>query len=211
MRAIIVSGGAMPNTSLIRRYIEDNSILIACDKGIEYTYAEKLVPDIILGDFDSADPSVLNFYRNKAADIRSYPAKKDHTDTELGIMAAEEKGADDIVLLAASGSRIDHTAANIHLLLPLLKKGIRARLADDNNLVELADNRLEVKGCKGAYISLLPLSDTVEGVTSSGLEYPLENDKITKGSSRTVSNVIISDTAYLNIKKGVIMCIIAYD
>lgn len=211
MRAIIVAGGTVKNPEIIKGFANENSIIIACDKGLNYIHKAGLMPDVILGDFDSVDKNILDYYKNKAKDVFAYPVKKDNTDTELGIFAAEDKGADDIVLIGASGTRLDHIIANIQILLPLLKKGIRARLVDENNIVELVSHRLVIENKKGSYISLLPFTETVEGLTTQGLEYALDNKDITVGTSLTVSNVVIADRAEVTLKKGVIISIIAKD
>lgn len=211
MRAVIVSGGSMTKPEMIRKYIDKGSILIACDSGLNYIYTAGLVPDLILGDFDSADTKVLEYYRTMGRETLVFPVRKDSTDTELGIFAAEDKGADDIVLLAATGNRLDHTIANIQILVPLLKKGIRARLIDEHNIAELISDRLTINNKKGSYISLLPLTERVKGITTEGLDYPLENADIDMGTSLTVSNVIISDRAQVSVKSGILLSIIAED
>lgn len=211
MRAVIVSGGSMTKPEMIRKYIDKGSILIACDSGLNYIYTAGLVPDLILGDFDSVDTKVLEYYRTMGRETLVFPVRKDSTDTELGIFAAEDKGADDIVLLAATGNRLDHTIANIQILVPLLKKGIRARLIDEHNIAELISDRLTINNKKGSYISLLPLTERVKGITTEGLDYPLENADIDMGTSLTVSNVIISDRAQVSVKSGILLSIIAED
>jgi thiamine pyrophosphokinase len=211
MRAVIVSGGSMTNTGLIREYLAEDGVLIACDSGLNYVFAEGLIPDIILGDFDSVNKEILNFYKNKGCEIVTYPVKKDNTDTELGIFEAEKRGADDIVLLAASGSRLDHTIANIHILVPLVKKGLRARLIDEHNILEPIADRLTFENLNGSYVSLLPLTESAYGVTTHGFEYPLDNAEVTMGTSLTVSNVIVRDDARVSVNGGVLISIVARD
>jgi thiamine pyrophosphokinase len=213
MRAVIVTGGSMSDTELIRKYLAEDSILIACDSGLNYVFAEGLVPDIILGDFDSVNREILSFYKAKGCEAVTYPVKKDNTDTELGIFEAEKRGADDIVLLGASGTRLDHTIANIQLLVPLGEKGIRARLADEHNIIEpiTSKHTLRLDAPTGSYVSLLPLTQRVCGVTAYGLEYPLDNVDIAMGSSLTVSNVITSEGAWVSVAEGVLISVIAKD
>lgn len=201
----------MSDLSLIGSFMTEDSILIACDSGLNHVYGAGLVPDVIIGDFDSVSPKVLEHYRAMGKQLTAYPVKKDSTDTELGIFTAVERGADDIILLAASGTRLDHTLANIQIMLPLLKKGIRARLTDEHNTVELIDKSLTVNNKNGGYISLLPLTERVEGITTKGLEYPLDNADIEMGTSLTVSNVIVSDEAHITVKNGVLAVITAVD
>ena len=88
---------------------------------------------------------------------------------ELGIILALELGATDLVLFGGIGDRFDHTLANAHYLLSLLKKGVRARLVDDKNCVEVIDQHLTLHGKVGDLVSTLPLSMEVTGITLQGL------------------------------------------
>ena len=89
--------------------------------------------------------------------IKTVPTHKDETDMELGLDFAVELGADDIVIFGGIGSRFDHTLANAHLLLRLLKKGVRARLVDEKNCVELINNSIVLEGQQGDLVSTIPL------------------------------------------------------
>jgi thiamine pyrophosphokinase len=211
MRAVIVTGGSICNTDIINEYLTKYSILIACDSGLNYVYRAGLLPNVILGDFDSVDDGVLSYYKERVGEVFTYPVKKDYTDTELGIFEAEKRNCNEIVLLGATGTRLDHTIANVQLLYPLLKKGIRAKLVDEHNVIELVDSRLVIENKKGCYISLIPLTMRVGGIITKGLEYSLSNADIELGTSLTVSNVITDEVAEVSVKDGVLLSIIAKD
>ena len=68
-----------------------------------------LVPDVIVGDFDSVDPAVLAFYRKMEHIVwEVHQPEKDDTDTELALKRAMAMGAGEIVILGATGGRLDH-------------------------------------------------------------------------------------------------------
>jgi thiamine pyrophosphokinase len=170
------------------------------------------MPHYIVGDFDSVSPEVLEYYKAKNIPIFQFPAKKDETDMQLGIQLALEKGATDLVLFGGIGSRFDHTLANAHLLLGLLKKGIRARLVDENNCVELTDKPITIHGKKGDFVSTIPLSMMVTGITLTGFEYPLINrDLALDDDLVAVSNVLAKEEATIHFTQGYLFVIHSKD
>ena len=142
-------------------------IIIAADGGYLHCDQMGLVPDAILGDFDSAPLP-------DRPDIVVYPSHKDDTDCMLALREGIARGAGDFLLLGCTGGRLDHTLAAIQSLGWLQEQGARGSILDDSHLLTLLGDgdSLEVAyGCQ--YISLLSLSDSCEGVSISGVEYPL--------------------------------------
>ena len=154
-----------PYFLLCEGYMDGVDAVICCDAGMRHARKLGIVPDYIVGDFDSASAEVLEYYKAKNIPIRQFPTRKNETDMELGIILALELGATDLVLFGGIGDRFDHTLANAHYLLSLLKKGVRARLVDDKNCVEVIDQHLTLHGKVGDLVSTLPLSMEVTGIT----------------------------------------------
>lgn len=208
---VIVTGGYM-NTAFGTEYMKSLSYdrLFAVDKGLEYVIAFGLVPDYVVGDFDTVDDNVLRTFEagKGKGKVERHPARKDETDTELAVWQAMEEGAQQITLLGATGSRMDHVLANIGLLRQTVKRGSVMQIVDETNRIQILDGmyqptiRIRKKEQFGTYISLIPLTDEVEGVTLEGAAYPLKNATIIRGSSRTVSNEIADDRMQITIKKG---------
>ena len=115
---LIVTGGYTDDNFAVR-WIKDNNFdcMLASDSGMEFFRRTGIVPDAIIGDFDSVNADTLDFFKKKN-DIEwtKLNPMKDDTDTEAAIRLAIEKGAQRITLLGATGSRIDHMLANIELL-----------------------------------------------------------------------------------------------
>jgi thiamine pyrophosphokinase len=130
---------------------------------------------------------------------------------ELAINLAAERGASEVVILGGSGSRLDHTLANIMLLSNLLNRGIKGCLEDANNRIYLIRDRIAVKKQDNRKVSLLSLSPAVEGLTTKGLEYKLENAVLKFGSSFGISNEFIEETAEITIKKGLLLVFVSKD
>ncbi|MBR3910175.1 MAG: thiamine diphosphokinase, partial [Anaerotignum sp.] len=158
MKTVIFGGAPIREYGFCREHLKDADVIICCDAGMGHAKALGIDPDYIVGDFDSTTSDVLEYYKTKNIPIRQFPTRKDETDMELGIFLALELGATDIVMFGGIGDRFDHTLANAHYLLSLLKKGVRARLVDDKNCVEVIDKHLTVEGKVGDLVSTLPLS-----------------------------------------------------
>ena len=137
---IIISGGRVDLYSLqeiMDRHLESSRV-IAVDKGIETCNKIGIVPDVIVGDFDSASKVTVGVYRKMAKKMHSIQfvdldTHKDFTDTHVAIMHAMEEGATDIYISGATGTRLDHTMANIGLLKECADKGVNAYIEDDHN------------------------------------------------------------------------------
>lgn len=212
MKIIIFAGAKINDYSFCQEYLEGADKIICCDAGMHHAKALDLTPDYIVGDFDSVRPDVLEYFRGKDIPVHQVPTRKDETDMELGISLAVELGATDIVLFGGIGDRFDHTLANAHLLLMLLKKGIRARLVDPKNCVELIDKHLTLHGKVGDIVSTIPLSMMVEGVTLKGFSYPLtDRDLALDDELIAVSNVLAEETATVDIKSGYLFVIRSRD
>lgn len=203
MKAVLFGGAAIEDYSFCLPYLNEADEIICCDGGMHHAKALGIQPDHIVGDFDSVLPEVLEEYRKAGISIRQFPTHKDETDMQLGLQLALELGADTVVMMGGIGSRLDHTLANAHLLLWLLKKGVRGILVNEKNRVELVDQELTIHGKAGELVSLIPLSLEVKGVTLEGMEYPLSDyDLALDDELIAVSNVMLGEEAKVRIKSG---------
>lgn len=213
MKAVIICNGDINDYSFFDDICRDDCLIICCDGGIRHTFKADIIPNYIIGDFDSAPKDIADYYIDKGVVIERFPTKKDSTDTELAVNFALELGADKIDIFGAIGTRIDHTLANIHSLTNALEKGIKARMINEHNIIQIINSRIDLTGKTGDLLSLIPLSDNVLGVTTFGLEYPL-NDALLKtgiGASLGVSNRFINQNASVVIKKGLLIVIQSKD
>ena len=204
MRAVVFGGADIFDYSFCEDYIKD-SYIVCCDAGMRHARKLGIKPDIIVGDFDSVDKETLEFYKSTCIDLKKFPCEKDETDMKLGIDAALEAGADNIIIIGGIGSRLDHTISNCILLYYVKKHGADAVVINEKNEIHLVTDKIEVRGQKGDIISLIPMTFEVCGVTTEGLKYSLDNDRLYFGSSLiAVSNVMVSDKACVEIKSGLL-------
>ena len=234
MKTVIISGGNIQETftsGFLSEYQYD--FMIAADSGLDYCLQSGHFPDMIVGDFDSlqhqdllkaAEPAdenvfsaasgehdevheqMLTISNRKIRMIRHRP-EKDATDTELAVTLAIAQGTDEVVLLGATGTRLDHVWGNISLLCRLREMHIRGWMIDANNRISMPfekEIRLKKNEQFGKYVSILPYGGPVTGLTLTGFHYPLTDYTLKPGQeSLCVSNEIESETAQIRYQSGI--------
>lgn len=211
MRSIIVSGGKAPSKELLKEYIKDDDYIVAVDKGCNILKEIEVTPNIILGDFDSIDKEVLNYYKDKNVKIEKFNAEKDYTDTDLGYIKALEVNPSEIILFGATGSRIDHMLGNIGILLKGLRENIKVTIVDDNNKMYAVNKSSLVKKEEGRVISFHSLSDVVKNLTIKNGKYPLNNYNMTLLEPRAICNEFLDDDIYIEFDSGIILILYTKD
>ena len=201
MKYLIVSGGYPPSEKMLKSYMEQADVLIGVDGAADFFEDIGITADILLGDFDTADVKNVDAQKNSGAKIVRLEPKKNETDTEAAVKLAINGGADDIVLLGAVGSRMDHTMSNIALLKLAFDSGVSIKIHNKNNEIFVCKNSFEIENRKGETVSILPLVGDIH-VTARGLVYPLEDLLLAVGSSRGVSNIVKDSLADLKIRDG---------
>ena len=215
MDTILLCGGHMEDAFVlgcIKKISPD--CIIGVDRGLEFCYRNKIVPQYILGDFDSIDPEVIRWYRSQEEiPIREYKPEKDATDTRMGLELAMELGSDRIFLLGATGGRLDHYMGNLQSLIVPAKCHKEAWILDEQNAVTvLWDRKKKKKRCAfGKYISFFSMGDEVRGITLSGFKYPLKDYNMTNFDGIGVSNELAEDTALVEFRQGYLLMVMSKD
>ncbi len=199
MRALIVLGGDAPGEALLRRYAADSDLLIAADSGLAAFNRAGVAPDLLVGDMDSVEPSLLARYAHTPQ--RRLNPVKDDTDGVDALDVAIARGATQIALLGALGGRIDHALANLMLLVRAHRKGARAEIVTESLRAQRVDGEARLLGAKGDTVSLLPLGEA-RGVTLTGFFYPLQDATLGSAHPLGVSNVVVQDEAVVYVREG---------
>lgn len=211
MKALIFTNGRYGDPDFYRDYLKKikPSLIICADGGANFAKIIGVSPDVILGDMDSISDETLRYYKD--VDIQRYPVCKDETDTQLAVNLAVSKGAKEIVIFGALGTRLDHSLGNIYLLTGLLEAGIQGEIVDENNQIFLVRGNETLALEIGAVVSLLPLGGPVEGINIKGFKYPIVNGKMTMDCPYGISNVTVLEKQSISIEKGTLLVDITRD
>ena len=210
MKYLIFTGGTIQD-SFARAYYESHSYdcVLAADHGIEAADRLGIPVQILLGDFDSADPTVLAAWMERPGlTIVQHNPIKDNTDTELAILYAVEHGATHIDILGCTGTRMDHFLGTVESLYGALEAGVDCVLVDANNRIRLlapGTHRICREDAFGKYLSLIPFGGAVEKLTLWGVKYPLTDYKMIPGNSLGISNEITGTVAEITFSDGILI------
>lgn len=215
MKFLIVSGGSL-NKEFVTKVVGQGRYdrILAADSGMNALYAAAVTPDIIIGDFDSADEKILAFFQqNKAIDFCTLNPEKDDTDTEFAIRESIRRGADSITIIGGTGTRLDHVLGNISLLGIGFEEQISMELLDEHNRIRMIQKplTLEKDAQYGKYVSLIPYGGDVQGITLRGFKYPLSDYTMGGFNSLGISNEIVDEKAVIELTGGSLLVIESRD
>ena len=176
--------------------------MLAADAGYLACRQAGVVPDLLLGDFDSMDQPV-DFDR-----VRRMPVEKDDTDTMLAVKTGLEQGCGEFYLYGGTGGkRLDHTLANLQTLLYLRRRGARGYLYDNNFVWTAIENEtLTVEQTvEWGLLSVFSLEGRAAGIDEAGVQYPLSRASLTAEFPLGVSNHIIAPKARITVRQGALL------
>lgn len=214
---LIVTGGTI-QLEFAGHFLKDHTfdLIIAVDGGLEALKPLGLIPHAIVGDFDTVcQETFLEYHNLPNITWNVHHPEKDETDTELAVQTALSMGADSIAILGGTGGRMDHLLGNLHLLDTCLAKGVFAYLIDAQNKVYLLKEGKIFKKQElfGTYISFIPLTEIVKGITLTGFKYPLEQKDIAigKDAGLCISNELVMDWGQITFTSGILICMESQD
>ena len=204
-RAFIYSAGtySVDDIKLYKRIkTKEDDLIICADGGYDALIYTSIVPDIVIGDFDSLKSIVP-----KEIEVVKYPTDKDKTDLEICIDYALDRGCDTIFMMGALGGRIDHTIGSLCAMKYVLEHGASPMILNGKSRIYLIDGEIEITREKFDYVSLIPCTDKVTGITTTGLKYELNNDVLLKSNSLGISNEFYNNTATIKVESGLLYVI----
>lgn len=209
---VIVAGGTLGDWVLT--HLKSGCFLVGADRGAWFLIQNGYKPDVALGDFDSVtEEERENIRRGSGIFLDCDPVRKDLTDTEWALDWALAARPASILLLGATGTRFDHTFANVQLLKKAADAGVPCRLADEHNEIFLlaGPGSLTLTKRKDEVVSLLPLSGAAQGITLEGFRYPLRDASLEIGQTLGISNVVEEDNATVSLRQGLLLVIQSRD
>lgn len=179
----------------------ENAVVIAADGGLRHAEGCGIVPDIVLGDFDSLG------YQPAGAEI--FPVEKDDTDAMLAVKKGLALGCRKFVIYGGlDGERLDHTVANLQTLQFLADRGAAGTLVGRKQIATVVkDGSICFPARFAGTVSVFCMGADAEGVTISGLQYGLENGRLSAGFPLGVSNHFVGKQACVRVEKGMLLLI----
>ncbi len=204
-RCVIIGGAKIARYDRAKAVIKSGDFIIYCDSGLKHAEALGAEPSLIVGDFDSHDNP------HSSVETIVLPCEKDDTDTVFAVKEAIKRGFDDFLLLGVVGERLDHTLANVSILLMLDGMGLSGRIIDDYSEMEIISHSPKRVDGSFKFFSILNISGTARGITETGCKYPLKNAEITCNYQYGVSNEVLPDSeAVISLTEGRLLLIKVY-
>ena len=176
-------------------------LLIAADGGLDALGAKGMLPDLLIGDFDSVQGDLPD-----GVETVRLPVEKDETDMEAAVRIGLARGYREFAFYGATGGRPDHTYGNYRLLISLVKRGMRGVIhGGDYSVSAVKDGSFVLPETAHGTVSLFAVDGRAEGVTLEGLYYPLQNASLDVDTTLGVSNHVVSRPASVTVKKGIVL------
>lgn len=199
-RAVVLCDGPPPPSELLSYWLTGADLFVCTDAaGHPYTHLPEM-PDVVIGDFDSLAGRILE---GRDGPRFLQVADQHTTDSEKALLYLADEGFSEVVMLGATGWRLDHTLFNVHLL---------ERFADRLNIclaghhadtVRLAPGSKVSWGLQtGGKFSVMPLCGPVTKVTIEGAEYPLLGETLVPGGQATIGNRVTMSPLLISVGEG---------
>lgn len=208
-RAVIIANGELSSPDKIRPLIQPDDKIICADGGGYHAKRMGLVPDVIIGDMDSVSTELLAEFEGMGTLIETHPANKDETDLELAINFASNSGIQNIDVIGVFGGRLDQSVANLMLLARPEWRHLRLRAITEHEVTWplRGSDQETITGTVGDTLSLIPLTPSVEGVTLTGVKWPLDQATLQFGSTWTMSNEFVKNEVTLSVVQGLVLIV----
>ncbi len=200
-RAVIMAGADIKDYTFYKPL--DTDFLICADRGYRHCKKLGLVPDVLLGDFDSLDIPLPD-----GIERHTYPSEKDETDLQLAIDFAIKKGFKEIYCIGVFGGRCDHFLGNIGLMKWAKDRGASLTFEDSDTYMFLLSGEVTLSKRENHYLSLIPFFEDAT-VSLSGTKYTAENALLRVGDTLGISNEITADFASITVHFGSLLVLLS--
>lgn len=206
--ALMIAAGPETEYAYIQQFLQTHpqAYIVCADGGLRHAQAMQIVPDLLIGDFDSG-------FAGPAKETVRLRPEKDDTDLQHCVRTVLERGCTEITIVCATGGRLDHLLANLSLLEEIHAAGGHGRILDPQNYVILHEG-----GCQDfkkmpdyPYFSIIPLDAVLHGVTITGAKYPLTEATVTRAGMLTISNEPTAESFSVTIQQGAALLVFTHD
>lgn len=207
MRVVVALAGQIHDSPLVRNALNGAGLIVAADSGANRLRQLGLLPHVVIGDLDSLQGDDLFNLKAVGVEFEPHPDPEQRTDGDVAIEYALKRGATSIIVVGLfGGPRYDHAIANLYLLTHPGLRQIPTWTVDGWTALTALNgdgiNQAHFHGEIGDYVTITAVTDTVEGITTVGLKWPLSNATFTRGLNQGTSNELINDRAMIQITSG---------
>jgi len=196
-KALILANGSPPSRNLLTRFLKDIDLFICADGGANTAARFGLTPDLIIGDLDSITPNT----RRKLSRVQTKRiVSQNSTDLEKAISWAARNSVSEVIVLAATGKRLDHAIGNLSALAKFSRK-LNVRFVDDESELLYVGRSFRSEFNVGTVVSLIPLSGC-RGIVTKGLKWELRNESLMLGRRESTSNVVKWSPVRIKVRNG---------
>jgi thiamine pyrophosphokinase len=219
--AVVFLGGELENEWLARELAPISKFFVCADSGAEHARKLDLVPDAVVGDFDSVTYGTLNHFEDKNCEIVEIPDQESN-DFEKALhyiwerfqnLSPTEKVDMTVFILGMTGGRTDHALANFSVMLrytDLFKSMISFELGAEHRFLTTANNNCKIDCEIGTTISLTPFGEARRIVTEN-LQYPLSGETLLLGMREGLSNFSTGSPVTIAIESGALLVSVVDD
>lgn len=205
VKCSIVSGAPDNDFDFLKKKLNDEAYIIAADSGYLKCIEVNIIPDLIIGDFDSSPIPDVD------TEIMKLPAEKDFTDTFYCVRNAVELGFKEIEIFCAIGNRADHNYSNMLCLDYCRKNNVKCSIINRHNKLQLVQNEIIIDDSEYRYFSLFAFLGDVSGLSIKGAYYELDNTDMKPCEQYAQSNCFNGCPAAISVRKGTILLIQSND
>ncbi|KFN04322.1 thiamine diphosphokinase [Bacillus clarus] len=209
----ILAGGPAEYCADFSRYENEDVVWAAVDRGVYRLLQRGMTPAVAFGDYDSVTDEELAWMQKQTNELHIVPREKDQTDLEIAISWALEQKPELIRIFGATGGRLDHGLANIQMLLKGLEVHTEMCIVDNKNEITVREEGTYIieENKNFPYVSFVPVTEIVNGITLRGFKYPLTEKTIEWGSTLCISNELIAEKGTFSFTSGILMVIRSTD
>lgn len=205
-KCMIIGAAPVRNSAVFDEFDPKEYFIICADGGYDTAVKYNIVPDCIIGDFDSTKYEIP-----ETKNVIKLPAEKDATDTMYAAYVGMKLGYREFLMVGClGGERFDHTYANYNVMYYISQNSGNAIMADSKSKVFMLKGRkLTLSDMKGYTVSVFPFGNSNCTVTYEGLKYPMNADTLTTGELLSgISNEIIENKASVKVSAGCALVIV---
>lgn len=199
--AVVFPSGEPPDPSVLDD-LPDRAWVVAADGGVDHAIRLGLSIDVVVGDLDSVEPGTLDSLGSDTV-IRRHPVDKDSTDLQLALdLVVDQDGVDSVIVVGGMGGRFDHLLGNATVMSSTAYAGVDLVWLAGDARVAVVHDHARIHGHPGDVVSIIPIGGPAVGVTTTGLRWPLSDDRLDFGTGRGISNEMTVSVAEVSLRSG---------